>query len=132
MRRWFDADPVIPDFEMPQQFNSSRQYVLWTKRARDILIKYHRYPAHHFIRVGKSEPSMSGGPMYPTHWHSSYWRKHNLVFIEHLPRNAIVYWPPGTDICGDGYDPRDPCDLLADIQHWMKFKYPDDDQEAAE
>ncbi len=129
--RIFKAAPIIPDFVLPHRFISARQYVLWTKRVRDILIKHHRYPADHFVRIGKSEPSLYGGEMYPKHWHNGFWQKHGLRFVDGLPRNAIVYWRPGTDIGGEGYDPQDPCSLLADLQHWMKFKYPDDDQEAA-
>ena len=132
MKGCFKTDPIIPDFRLPRSFSSARQYVLWTKRARDILIKHHGYPPHHFMRIGRSTPTIRGGAMYPAHWHSGFWRKRNFAFVDWLPPNAIVYWPPGTDICGDGYDPQDPCDLLADIQHWMKFKYPDDDQEAAQ
>jgi hypothetical protein len=94
---------------MPRSFRSARQY--------------HGYRAEDFIRIGKSEPSFRGGPIYPSHWYSGYWRKRDLAFVERLPRNAIVYWPEGTDIGGDGYDPQDPCCLLADIQHWMKFDY---------
>jgi hypothetical protein len=115
--------PPTPYFRVPKRIRSRRQYVAWTKRARDILVKHHGYPAGDFIRIGDNEPSMNWCPLYPKHWERgcSSW-------LDKLPRGAVLYWPSGTDICGEAHDPEDPILMLSELQYWeFDFEYEDEE-----
>jgi hypothetical protein len=124
----FRSNPVTPDFELPKVFRSRRQYVTWTKRARDVLVKYYRYSAEDFMRIGKSEPSIYGGVRYPLHWQTVAWHA-GTSWLEYPPRGAVVYWPDGVDISSEAYDPKCPVDILADIQAWKHYNFPDPEEE---
>lgn len=126
-RRFLKTDPVTPHFALPKVIRSRRQYVTWTNRARDILIRHYRFPAEDFIRIGKSEPSLNWCRLYPKHWE----RKYSLgsSWLEKLPRGAIIYWRDGLDICSEPFDPRCPVEFLAELQHYtfdFDFSYPED------
>jgi hypothetical protein len=108
----------------PNKFHSRRQWVRWTKMARDHLIANHRFALQDFCRVGNTEPSLSMKVSYPrsfarfSKWHSSFWD-----IAARLPSSGWVYWPEGVDFAGEAFDPQDPVDILREINAWSTYDY---------
>ncbi|MVB04206.1 hypothetical protein GN325_20795 [Agrobacterium vitis] len=118
---------IIPILKIPRKIRSRRQYVLWTKRARDALIKFHGYRADSFIRIGDSEPSINYCDFYPWHWQQK-WRLGGGAsdwsgWIEKFPRGAVVHWIDGVDYASEAYDPHCPISLLDECQKWENYKF---------
>lgn len=118
----------IPVLDTPKRIRSRRQYVTWTKKARDLLVRHHGFRADDFIRIGSSEPTLNYTAFYPWHWQSiwRYGRPKWSGYVEKMPRGAVIYWPDGVDVCGESYDPRCAIDLLAEIQNWANFDWKED------
>lgn len=111
----------------------SADWIRRTAAARDALIARGtcRAAAFHVIEDG-DVVSLDFDCAYPQAWgeHVIQDESGNIIrgFVREdaIPVGLVLFWPKGTDVCGEAFDAKDPIAYLQEVEFWDSVPPPSD------